>query len=232
VIKYIIILILCIISYIIGYGEAPVVEEFAIIEQNNTEYITNGTTCFKTVIDTQTKIIKRTQYVPERVLIYTNLSKGQMFKIQNLRAEHCNNIGCSEGFIQCKEQVQDIFNLKKSRFSEKPSPGFNPNFENIEVIPIKKDDLNRSYVRLNGSSWNIIKGSFNYQANITNISFNDCVYDYDFNYTYNKKINKSFQYTSLNKTYNWTTFSINNFTEVLPKCLITNVKTNILLYQV
>lgn len=207
--KIILIGLLCYVSYVYGYGENIVDTRYVnrTIIKNNTkiEYIANESIC----VSTKEEVVEKIKYLPEFFTIVKNLTRSQDNQIKNLRPLRCNNIGCSEGYIQCKYDVFDILGYEHPRFSEKPSTGFDPFFDKIEYVPIKRDEYDRQYVYLNSSDWFIVKGTAAYFYNLTdtyfNASFEDCIFNFNF-----------------------TNVSINEY----PKCVLTNNLTDILLYHV
>lgn len=135
-----------VLGYMRGYADGPIQTREQIIKEIDIQTVINGTTCVNyTNVVLQREMIKYN--VQNRTI---SLSEAQTKQIYNMRPSDCEGTGCSFGYILAKYDCMDILKMELPKFSERPSINYNPQFENIEYIPIKEDDFGK-YIRLNGS---------------------------------------------------------------------------------
>jgi len=111
--------------------------------------------------------INQTRYINQTINIvnitekeeFYNFSLIQKNLLLNLKPDRCHTIACSEGFFKAKDEMMDIMDFKKSRYSEKPSIGYDPFFyekKNDSIISFNLlDDGFGNYFILNQSFWRI-----------------------------------------------------------------------------
>jgi len=119
------------------------------IAKNNSINVIN-----KTNIIDKNKIIIKTLYNYRNITL--NLSIKQINQINNMKPHLCNNVGCSEGFFQAKDQCKLILNLPLTKFKEKPSSGvmelLYTNMSKNEYVRIQEDNYTK-FIRLPSMNW-------------------------------------------------------------------------------
>lgn len=122
----------------------------------------------ETVLINKTRFINVTNIIniTEKIIEKLNISERQHFEIKNMKPDKCFNIGCSDGFHKCKEEVLDILEWVKPRFSERPSTGYDPLFnrkQNLSTATfVLEDRVYGQYITFDPYYWRL-----SYNINVT-----------------------------------------------------------------
>lgn len=113
---------------------------------------TTSTSSTTSTLPAVTRVITQIVYRYQNITL--DLTGEQENSLLNMNGGKlgCTTVGCSHGASLCKDYVLDVLGLKTSKFSERPSTGFDPFSVNEVFIPVR-DDGRGEYIELDNRVW-------------------------------------------------------------------------------